>query len=147
MLARPDVYWRPDKAPSQLSCLCKMQREGNYMQRKIRGDKLTGYFWHKWMSFLEQRLFNVSTASRDSNVVWMQDANFAVGRAAIRRNGRWLYEVMHRLTTVEDICMNSGSMMWAHSFERLWYYVFHPSVPKRLKAGDEGGSCLVRHHV
>ena len=82
------------------------------------------------MSFLQEQLFNASTYARPPGITWPIDATFTVGRANIRQQPYWLYEVLHRTGVVEDQCMRTGSIMWAHSFERLWFEVLDGRVAK-----------------
>ncbi|KAL3908323.1 MAG: hypothetical protein SGPRY_009844 [Prymnesium sp.] len=82
------------------------------------------------MSFLQAELFNQTQDTRHTGIEWPQDATFTVGRANIQAQPFWLYEALHRLTTLESSCLHSGSIQWAHSLERLWFEIFDPRVPK-----------------
>ena len=85
--------WGDGKSLTPRNCLCKYIREDKYRSR--------GYYWYRWMSFMQERVFNESMVNRSSVVMWPQDATFAVGRAAIRQQPFWMYEAMTRLMTVE----------------------------------------------
>jgi len=99
------------------------------------------------MSFAQERIFNQSLPNRSNIVTWPQDATFAAGSAWIRAQPRWVYEVMLRLTTVELACMGAGTIMWAHSLERLWFELFDYDVPKMIRPvvgnGDTKGTCFL----
>lgn len=132
-----EKHWGPGKPPGQSNCLCRYMRETNYRQR--------GYFWWRWMSFAEERLMSVTLANRSAVVAWPGDATFAVGGSHIRAQPRWLYELMLRLTTVENACGTSGTILWAHSLERLWFEIFDSKVPKlyrEIVGGDIRGRCF-----
>ena len=89
-------------------------------------------FWYRYMSFAQERVFAQTLENRSNVVTWPQDATFAVGSAWIKEQPKWVYEVMHRLTTVELACMGAGTIMWAHSLERLWFELFDKRVPKTI---------------
>ena len=128
-LARWEREWGEAATPSSRNCLCKFIREDKYRNR--------GYFWYRWMSFAQERIFNVTLEARDSIVTWPQDATFAVGAAWIRAQPRWLFESLTRLSTVELSCMGAGTIMWAHSFERLWFELFDTRVTKTIRPAIE----------
>ena len=121
--------------PSASNCFCKFIREDKYLNR--------GYFWWRFMSFAQERMFNVTLARRSSVVTWPQDATFAVGSAAIASQPLWVYESWTRLMTVEKACIRAGTIMWAHSLERLWFEVFDRPAEKRIVPGRDGaGACF-----
>ena len=67
-------------------------------------------------------------------------------RSWIRAQPKWLFEMMHRLTTVELACMGAGTIMWAHSLERLWFELFDTRVTKTLRplvGKDARGACFL----
>ena len=98
------------------------------------------------MSFAQERFFNYSLNTRSTTVMWPQDAAFAVGRATLLSQPKWMYELMLRLVTVEQACNGAGSIMWAHSLERLWFEVLDASLPKEIRAvigQDTRGACFL----
>ena len=130
--------WGVEKTPNGRNCLCKFIREDKYRSR--------GYFWYRWMSFAQERVFNVALTDRDNIVTWPQDATFAVGRSWVLGQPRWMYEAMHRLTTVELACKGAGTIMWAHTFERLWFELFDTRVAKSIRpmvGNDNQGACFL----
>ena len=53
---------------------------------------------------------------------------------------------MHRLTTVEQACMGGGTIMWAHTLERLWFELLDERVPKTIRPvvnRDTRGACFL----
>lgn len=131
--------WGPGEPIKQSNCLCKFTKEEDKFKSR-------GYHWYRWMSFFQERIFNTTPGTRSTTVTWPQDATFAVGRAKIRLVPRWLYESMLRITTVESACMGAGSITWAHAFERLWFELLDPAVPKALRAvigQDQRGACFL----
>ena len=69
------------------------------------------------MAFAQANMFGENMTSRSTTVTWPQDATFAVSRLVVRQQQRWIYEAMHRITTVENACFGS-TIMWAHTLER-----------------------------
>ena len=138
-LQRWEREWGEGSAPTAHNCLCKYIREDKYRNR--------GYFWYRWMSFAQERLFAVNLTKRSNVVDWPQDATFAAGRSWVRHGTpRWMYEVWLRLTTVELACMGAGTIMWAHSLERLWFEVFDVQVTKAFRPlvdKDGRGACFL----
>jgi len=66
-----------------------------------------------------------------------------VSRLLLRAQPRWMYEVLQRVTTVENACMG-GSIMWAHALERLWFELLDTTVPKEIDYGQRGeGACFL----
>ena len=122
-----------------LSCFCRLMVEHNYEPKK--------YYWYPLMSFLQSRLLNATLRTRSKDVHWPMDANMAVGRVSIRANPRGFYETLQHLTTVESRCLGTGTIEWAHAFERLWMEFYDPRVPKVLKAQLPYGKCLLRGSV
>jgi len=114
--------WGFRAAPTSRNCLCKFIRETNYRSR--------GYFWYRWMAFLEEGVWNSTRSVNDSMVTWPQDATFAVGAPWVRAQPYWMYEALVRLLTVENMCMRAGTIMWAHSMERLWFELLDQHVRK-----------------
>lgn len=90
-----------------------------------------GYFWYRWMAMAQQHIFGTEMVNRTNMVRWPQDATFAVGGAVLRRQPRWLYESMLRVVTVEEAC-KGGTIMWAHSLERLWFELLDTKLPKAI---------------
>ena len=130
--------WGPGKPISQRNCLCKYVRENKFIPK--------GYFWYKWMAFAQEHMLNTSLADRSITVTWPQDATFAVSSTLIRAQPLWMYESLARLTTVESACIGAGTIMWAHTLERLWFELLDPGVPKELKAiidRDIRGACFL----
>jgi hypothetical protein len=139
-LAKWESEWGIGMRPTQRSCLCKFVREETF--------KSKGYFWWRWMSFLEERLFGVRLQNRSAAIEWPQDATFAIGRSVITSQPKWLYEYLSRLTTVERACMGTaGTIMWAHSIERLWFEIFDERTHKHARPVvgkfDSRGACLL----
>ena len=131
--------WGEGTRITQRNCLCKFVREHKFTRTK-------GYFWYKWMAFFQERLLNTSLETRSVTVTWPQDATFAVAGSLIRAQPLWMYESLARLTTVESACMGTGSIMWAHALERLWFELLDPDVPKELKpviGKDVRGACFL----
>jgi len=117
------------------NCVCRFTLEHNFASR--------GYFWYRWMSFAQQYMFGTVPENRSSRVAWPQDATFAVSRLLLRAQPRWMYEVLQRVTTVENACMG-GSIMWAHALERLWFELLDTTVPKEIDYGQRGeGACFL----
>ncbi len=144
MLEHWPAVWPGSAPPTATNCLCKRIREDTYRPKK--------YFWYRFMAFMQEHLFNVSLAARGTIVVWPQDATFAVARGAIRSQPHWLYEAVLRLSTMEKACYGgTGSIMWAHAMERLWFEFFDSDTPKILRRGTPTswsgrvppGSCLL----
>lgn len=116
--------WGAGKSISRSNCLCKYMRENTYKRR--------GYFWYSWMSLMQENLFSEHMANRSVHVVWPQDAAFGVSAFNIRRQPRWLYEVVQRVLTVEGGCGGGGTIMWAHAMERLWFELFDATLTKSI---------------
>lgn len=115
--------WSATVPFSRDNCFCRLVYESTY-------SPSTRYFWFRWMSFLQEQLFNETANTRRPGISWPIDATFAVGRANIRQQPYWLYEVLLRTLVVEEQCMHTGSIMWAHSYERLWFEILDGRVPK-----------------
>ena len=57
-----------------------------------------------------------------------------------------MYELLQRLVSIEMACNGAGSIMWAHSLERLWFELFDERVPKTIRyqiARDVRGACFL----
>ena len=58
-----------------------------------------------------------------------------------------MYELLQRLVSIEMACNGAGSIMWAHSLERLWFEYLDLNLPKeafRAVIGqDTRGACFL----
>ena len=122
-LAHWHKEWAAKRGITRGNCLCKYMVEFKYAKQ--------GYFWYRWMSMAQQHLFGTVLENRSNTVRWPQDADFAVAGEVIRQQPKWLYESLVRMVTVEDAC-RGGTIMWAHSMERLWFEIFDAGVPKGI---------------
>lgn len=64
---------------------------------------------------------------RKFSISWPQQATFFIARAQILQRPRWLYKLLLRLSTAEDVCPGLGSYGWSHAMERLWFLLFDPT--------------------
>ena len=132
--------WGEHKAPSKSNCLCKFIREENYMPK-------AKYYWYRFMSFAQEQLFGTNLSARNAVVTWPQDATFAVSRANILNQPRWMFEGWTRLMTTERACMGVSTISWAHTLERIWFELFDENTPKALKdwsnSRDSKGACFL----
>ncbi|KAL1498871.1 hypothetical protein AB1Y20_013395 [Prymnesium parvum] len=130
------THWGAAVPFSSKNCFCRIIKESFYGP----GSR---YYWYRYMSFLQEQLFNVTSATRPPGINWPIDATFVVGRANILQQPYWLYEVLHRVTVVEDQCLRSGSIMWAHSYERLWFEILDGQVPKVARMVENDPSAVL----
>ena len=176
LLNRWPSVWGGGSPMTSANCFCRLMREHTYSKHKYHwlaiipnptrvnprilphsgSAQLIQPLLHPlhkrypYMSFLHARLLNQSMETRSSFLEWPMDANMVVGRTSIRRNSISFYQILHRLTVVENQCV-SGSIQWAHAYERLWLNIFDPRVLKVLKlhGGRDvdsrllDGACLV----
>ena len=104
-----------------------------------------------WVSVIQTHLLGQNLSARAPRIEWPEDASFAVSRAALRTQPRWLYVALLRLFIVEDQC-GAGAIRWAHALERLWFEVLNvrlsdlqPPVGwfELLSAHQQSSRCLV----
>ena len=124
--ARWKDVWGRAARPRHDDCFCRYVQENTFKQGK--------YWWHLWMSWAQEAFFDAVPANRSTMVSWPSASSFVVGGATIRAQPRWLYQALLRLSVVERQCLRSGTLLWAHTLERLWFEVFDPSLPKTFSS-------------
>lgn len=123
------TYATVARRPDGNSCFCRIARNGRF--------NTTGFY--PIIAGLRNELFGQSTSVHDPTLPGFEHtfpmaARFAIGRADVLARPRWLYELLVRLTTAEQVWYWISSTYIANVFERLWFVLFDVELRVRSSA-------------
>lgn len=123
-----DVF-HPIQRPTALNCACNYKVEPAFNN--------ASYLYHSLMRAFALHVYKTKTEftrnDKRVHLTWPICATFAVAGSSIRATPKWVYKLLHRVTTVEYVCVNNhmdSTIRWAHSIERMWFDIFDPSIQK-----------------